>query len=220
RDLPDPFGVRDTRSDALDGVGRVHHLGDDRRARDPRGPDPRRRVLHDPPRQGVLVRGLVLHRHRRRPGADRAVHARGAPRRPAVGRLPAMAARGVVLEVDSVSKSFGALAALSRVGFAVSEGQVFSVIGPNGAGPTLRRLDEPTAGMTPGETKEATALIGRIALQRGLTVLLIEHDMSVVMGISDRVAVLHFGEKSAEGTPEAIRSDPRVIEAYLGGAED
>src|SRR5207249_8435262 len=99
-----------------------------------RGPDPRRRVLHDPPRQGVLVRGLVLHRHRRRPGADRAVHARGAPRRPAVGRLPAMAARGVVLEVDSVSKSFGALAALSRVGFAVSEGQVFSVIGPNGAG--------------------------------------------------------------------------------------
>ena len=253
-----------------------------------------------------------------------------------------MAAGGVILEVDGISKSFGALAALHRVGFAVSQGQVFSVIGPNGAGkstlfnvvsglyapnagrvvfrgreitglpperinrlgiaktfqitnvfpeisvgenvrvaaqsrsaesgrvaslwraadvevrvtdllepfglagkrdelaqhlshgeqryleiclalatePTLLLLDEPTAGMTPGETRDATALIRKIALQRGLTVLLIEHDMSVVMGISDRIAVLHFGEKIAEGTPEAIRSDARVIEAYLGGADD
>jgi len=85
--------------------------------------------------------------------------------------------------------------------------------------PSLLLLDEPTAGMTPGETKEATALIRQIATARGLTVLLIEHDMSVVMGISDRVAVLHFGEKIAEGAPEQIRSDAQVIEAYLGPPE-
>jgi branched-chain amino acid transport system ATP-binding protein len=86
--------------------------------------------------------------------------------------------------------------------------------------PKLLLLDEPTAGMTPGETKEATALIRQIAQRRELTVLLIEHDMSVVMGISDRIAVLHFGQKIAEGPPDAIRNDAQVIDAYLGGAED
>ncbi|MCS7055250.1 MAG: ABC transporter ATP-binding protein [Thermoflexales bacterium] len=82
--------------------------------------------------------------------------------------------------------------------------------------PKLVLLDEPTAGMNPQETLEATQLIRRLRDELGLTVILIEHDMRVVMTISERISVLDYGEKIAEGKPEEIRANARVVEAYLG----
>jgi branched-chain amino acid transport system ATP-binding protein len=85
-----------------------------------------------------------------------------------------------------------------------------------GTEPALLLLDEPTAGMNPQESADFTGFVSKLRDERGLTILLIEHDMKVVMGVSERITVLDHGEKIAEGSPQEIQNNDRVIEAYLG----
>ena len=137
------------------------------------------------------------------------------------------------LQLRGVRKSFGKTEIIRGTDLVVQSGERVAIIGPNGAGKStlfnlisgrmplsgganVILLDEPTAGMSASETSHFVALIREAT--EGKTLLTVEHDMGVVFGLADKIAVLVYGEVIAFDTPEAVRADPRVQEAYLGSA--
>lgn len=112
---------------------------------------------------------------------------------------------GLAGEEDSVARNL-----------AYGDQRLLEIARALGSSPKLLLLDEPAAGMNPIETVEMMALVRRLRDELGITILLIEHDMRVVMNVSDQVSVLDYGEKIAEGSPDEVRANPRVVEAYLG----
>jgi ABC-type branched-subunit amino acid transport system ATPase component len=110
----------------------------------------------------------------------------------------------------------GALAGIPAIELSHGDQRSLEVAAALAVKSRLLLLDEPTAGLSPAETRTAVAMIRRLATEQGLTVLFVEHDMEVVFGIADRITVMHRGAILAEGSPEEIRRNPDVQAAYLG----
>jgi branched-chain amino acid transport system ATP-binding protein len=132
-------------------------------------------------------------------------------------RADRITARGVARTFQNI-RLFRGMTAVENV-MTLVEQRRLEIARALAAEPRLLLLDEPAAGMNPAEIADANRLITRIR-DRGVTVLLTEHHMSVVMQVSDHVTVLNYGRKIAEGSPEKVRRDPEVLAAYLGAEED